>query len=66
MALQETLVATYMSAYIEVDHGEHSHPFSDPAQVYSLTEGSFAFGKDYEVFDEQHGRERVRLVFWFS
>src|SRR3954454_24363036 len=39
-----------MSAYIELDHGVRSPPFSDPVQVHSLTEGSFAFGKDYEVF----------------
>jgi hypothetical protein len=40
-----------MSAYIEVDHGDGSPPFADPVQVHSLTEGSFVFGKDYEVFD---------------
>ena len=48
-------MGTYMSAYIEVDHGEHSPPFSDPVQIHSLTEGSFAFGKDYEVFDALAG-----------
>jgi hypothetical protein len=47
-----------MSAYIEVDHGDGSSPFSDPERVYSLTEGSFALGKDYEVFDAlAFGRE---------
>jgi hypothetical protein len=44
-----------MSAYIEVDHGEGSPPFSDPIDVHSLTEGSFAFGKDYDVFDALAG-----------
>jgi hypothetical protein len=48
-------VGTYMSAYIEVDHGDRSPPFSDPVQVQSLTEGSFAFDKDYEVFDALAG-----------
>src|SRR5262249_33711861 len=52
---QETAVGTYMSAYVEVDHGEGSPPFSDPMQVHSLTEGSFAFNKDYEVFDALAG-----------
>src|SRR5262249_40444386 len=44
-----------MSAYIEVDEGESSPPFADPGQVFSLTEGSFGFGKDYEVFDALAG-----------
>lgn len=48
-------MGTYMSAYIEVDHGDRSPPFSDPVQVHSLTEGSFAFDKDYEVFDALAG-----------
>jgi hypothetical protein len=48
-------VGTYMSAYIEVDHGDRSPPFSDPVKVHSLTEGSFAFRKDYEVFDALAG-----------
>jgi hypothetical protein len=48
-------MGTYMSAYIEVDYGEQSPPFSDPEQVYSLTEGSFALDKDYEVFDALAG-----------
>jgi hypothetical protein len=45
------LMGTYMSAFIEVDHSESSRPFSDPTQIFSLTEGSFSFGKDYDVFD---------------
>jgi hypothetical protein len=40
-----------MSAFIEMDHGDGSPRFVDPAQITSLTEGSFVFGKDYEVFD---------------
>src|SRR5579884_3362369 len=44
-------MGTYMSAFIEVDHGDGSPPFSDPVQTHSLTEGSFSFDKDYEVFD---------------
>jgi hypothetical protein len=48
-------MGTHMSAYIEVDYGEGSPPFTDPVQVYSLTEGSFVFGKDYEVFDALAG-----------
>jgi len=44
-------MGTYMSAYIEVDLGGRSPPFSDPMQIFSITEGSFAFDKDYEVFD---------------
>jgi hypothetical protein len=47
-----------MSAYVEVDYGERWPPFSDPVQVHSLTEGSFAFGKDYEVFDALAGGGR--------
>jgi hypothetical protein len=43
-------MGTSMSAYVEVDYGDHSPPFSDPMQVSSLTAGSFTFGKDYEVF----------------
>jgi hypothetical protein len=44
-----------MNAYIEVDRGDRLPPFSDPMQVYSLTEGSFALGWDYEVFDALAG-----------
>lgn len=44
-----------MSAYIEVDHGEGSPPFTDPVRVHSLAEGSFALGKDDEVFDALSG-----------
>jgi hypothetical protein len=44
-------MGTYMSAFIEVDHSNGLLRFSDPVQIYSLTEGSFSFGKDYEVFD---------------
>jgi hypothetical protein len=40
-----------MGAFVEVDHADGSPPFSDPVQIYSLTDGSFAFDKDYEVFD---------------
>jgi hypothetical protein len=48
-------MGTYMSAYVEMDYGECSSPFSDPMQVHSLTEGSFAFDKDDEVFDALAG-----------
>lgn len=48
-------MGTYMAAYIEVDHSEGSPPFTDPMQVYSLTQGSFAFRKDYDVFDALAG-----------
>jgi hypothetical protein len=44
-----------MSAYVEVDHGESLPAFCDPVKVYSLTEGSFTFDKDYEVFDALAG-----------
>lgn len=44
-----------MSAYVEVDRGAGSPPFTDPVPVHSLTEGSFAFGKDYVVFDALAG-----------
>jgi hypothetical protein len=44
-----------MCAYIEVDHCKKRPPFSDPVHVHSLTEGSFALGKDYEVFDALAG-----------
>jgi hypothetical protein len=44
-------MGTYMSAFIEVDHSDVLPPFSDTVQICSLTEGSFLFGKDYEVFD---------------
>jgi hypothetical protein len=44
-------MGTYMSAFIEVDHSTTLPPFSDPTQIFSLTEGSFSFGKDYDVFD---------------
>ncbi|MBI1900383.1 MAG: hypothetical protein HYS13_04610 [Planctomycetia bacterium] len=44
-------MGTYLSAFIEVDHGDRSPPFSDPEQIYSLTEGSFSFGWEYDVFD---------------
>jgi hypothetical protein len=50
-------MGTYMSAYLEVDHGIDLAPFTDPTQIYSLTDGSFSFNKDYEVFDAlAHGR----------
>ena len=48
-------MGTYMSAYVEVDHGDGSPPFADPVQIHSLTEGSFVFCKDYEVFDALAG-----------
>ena len=48
-------MGTYMSAYVEFDDASSSPPFSDPAQVRSLTAGSFGFGKDYEVFDALAG-----------
>ena len=44
-------MGTYMDAFIEIDYDEGSPPFSDPVHIYSLTEGSFSFGKDYDVFD---------------
>lgn len=48
-------MGTYMSAYIEIDYGKQLLPFSDWKQVHSLTEGSFTFDKDYEVFDALAG-----------
>jgi hypothetical protein len=51
-----------MSAYVEVDYGERSPPFSDPIQVHSLTEGSFALRKDYEVFDALAGGREVVMA----
>jgi hypothetical protein len=47
----EVVVGTYMSGYLEIDYGDHTPPFSDPVRIHSLTEGSFSFGKDYDVFD---------------
>lgn len=44
-------MSTCMSAFIEINYGRDSPPFSDSVQIYSLTEGSFVLGKDYEVFD---------------
>jgi hypothetical protein len=55
-------MGTYMSAYIEVDHGNQSQPFSDPMQIYSFTEGSFVFGKDYDVFDALAGGREAKLA----
>jgi hypothetical protein len=40
-----------MDAFIEVDHSDKLSPFSDPVQIWSLTKGSFVFGKDYKVYD---------------
>jgi hypothetical protein len=51
-----------MSAYIEVDKGEGSPTFADPRQVFSLTEGSFWFGKDYEVYDALAGGRDAALA----
>ena len=51
-------MGTHMSAYIEVDHGLQVMPFSDPIQVYSLTEGSFVLDKRYDVFDALAGGRR--------
>lgn len=48
-------MGTYMSAYVEVDRGVGWPPFTDPVQVHSLTEGSFAFGQDCDVFDALAG-----------
>jgi hypothetical protein len=48
-------MGTYLSAYIEVDYSVGSPPFTAPDQVLSLTEGSFSFSKDYEVFDALAG-----------
>src|SRR5262249_18143150 len=48
-------MGTYMSAYVEVDYDMRSQPFSDPTQVYSLTNGSFALDKGYHVFDALAG-----------
>jgi hypothetical protein len=55
-------VGTYMSAYIEVDYGDGQPPFSDPMQVHSLTEGSFTFDKDYEVFDALAGGRNAAIA----
>lgn len=55
----------HLSAYIEVDHGDCSPPFSDPDQIFSLTEGSFVFDKAYAIFDAiagaWEGAERYAL-----
>src|SRR5712691_537842 len=52
-----------MSAYIEVDHGQQSVPFSDTAQIYSLTEGSFSFvGNDYDAFDALGGGRNAAMA----
>jgi hypothetical protein len=56
------IVGTYMSAFIEVDHGDRSPPFSDPAMVQSLSEGSFSFGKDYDVFDALAGGREASMA----
>lgn len=55
-------MGTYMSAYIEVDYGDRTPPFSDPVQVYSLTEGSFTFNKDYDVFDALAGGREASMA----
>ncbi len=47
-------MGTDMSAYIEVDYGKDAPPFSDPMQVYSLTNGSFVV-EGYAVFDALAG-----------
>jgi hypothetical protein len=44
-----------MSAYIEVDYGKQKPAFTDPAQIFSLTEASFSFFNRYEVFDALAG-----------
>jgi hypothetical protein len=73
-------LGTYLTACIEIDQSDQSPPFSDLWSVHSLTEGSFAFFKDYDVFDalaggreavmapedQRHDPQRVRLVVWFS
>ena len=55
-------MGTSMSAYIEVDYGEDSPPFADPVQILSLTEGSFTFGKDYQVFDALAGGRNAAMT----
>jgi hypothetical protein len=54
-------MGTYMSAYVEVDGSKTSAPFTDPHLVHSLTDGSFNFGKDYEVFDALAGGRNCRM-----
>ncbi len=44
-------MGTYLSAFIEFDRSDMLPAFSDTSQIESLTEASFSFGKDYEVFD---------------
>jgi hypothetical protein len=44
-------MGTHMNAYVELDYDTRSRPFTDPTQVYSLTDGSFALDKHYRVFD---------------
>ena len=44
-----------MNAYVELDYDKRSQPFTDPTQVYSLTNGSFALDKGYQVFDALAG-----------
>jgi hypothetical protein len=51
-------MGTYMSAFIEIDYSKKLPSFHNSEQIYSLTEGSFVFGKDYEVFDAlAYGRQ---------
>src|SRR5262249_45436146 len=51
----EATMGTDMSAYLEFDYDRRSQPFTDPTQVYSLTNGSFACLRGYEVFDALAG-----------
>lgn len=55
-------MGTYLSAYIEVDNSRAPEPFRDPTQVFSLTEGSFAFDKAYEVFDALAGGREAKMA----
>ncbi len=54
-------MGTYMSAFIETDQGVASSPFSDSERIFTITEGSFVFGKDYEVFDALAGGRKAGM-----
>lgn len=59
-------MGTYLSAFIEFDRSDMLPAFSDTSQIESLTEASFSFGKDYEVFDAlgdgRNGAMRGRIT----
>lgn len=48
-------MGTHIVVFIEIDFGGVVPPFSDPTQIYSLTEGSFLLDRDYRLFDALAG-----------